>query len=68
MTRKDYVKIAAILLTAYGDVTTINSIIRRIANMLSEDNPRFDRARFYQACGFQVPPAHAIVPDFESAR
>ena len=62
MTRKDYVLIAA----ALRDTLLINcpsaeylagaeaasySAASRVADALSRENPRFDRARFLQACG-----------------
>ena len=52
MTRKDYVKIAAILRSA-GIAETDDqpfSLMAAFGDMLAEDNPRFDRARFEQAC------------------
>jgi hypothetical protein len=57
MTRKDYVRIAAALAKARRLCETQNQ--RRgveraalcIGVELAADNPRFDRARFYVACG-----------------
>lgn len=56
MTRKDYVLLAAALhrtkpevncdLTAQWEID-----VRAIATALANTNPRFDRARFLEACG-----------------
>lgn len=58
MTRKDYVLIADILKNNREDFikgedgfTVIEIIANQMANALEEDNPRFDRARFLEACG-----------------
>lgn len=56
MTRKDYVLIAdALKHAAACDPGTEGGGIYRaavcIADALAADNPRFDRARFLQACG-----------------
>jgi len=69
MTRKDYVAIAAALNggSIVGAPQTCGSAddfmrgareqaanyIYRIADVMAQDNPRFDRARFLQACGVQ---------------
>lgn len=47
MTRKDYVKIAEALRLAIG----LDDAIERIAVVMKEDNPRFDRDRFLRAVG-----------------
>ena len=55
MTRKDYVKIAAII----KDIDTDNTsqvyrkrlVAEKIAEVLAEDSPRFDRDKFLSACG-----------------
>ncbi len=46
MTKKDYVKIAAVL----RDTTAPDYIVDAFADMLARDNPAFDRARFIAAC------------------
>ena len=50
MSRKDYVKIAAIIksMGACGERTTM---VAKFERMLSEDNPNFDSERFTNACG-----------------
>ena len=56
MTRKDYVKIAEVLRSAnethgkHGHWHVVHEIEQKLANVLAEDNPRFDRERFYKAC------------------
>jgi len=58
MTRKDYVMIAEILKFNQKDFiegedgfALIGILAHQFANRLQEDNPRFDRARFLNACG-----------------
>jgi hypothetical protein len=52
MTRKDYVLIAEIVVSAYYlDADQKETIAKDFADSLSMDNPRFDRARFLNACG-----------------
>ena len=56
MTRKDYEKIAGVIMThrkfdSGNGSATIASIADSIAAVLSADNPRFDSARFFLACG-----------------
>jgi len=60
MTRKDYEKIAAVFADykRYSEnwnsafrMTAIREFAPRICDMLAQDNPRFDRARFLKACG-----------------
>lgn len=58
MTRKDYVMIADTIKTARkveGDAGAILVSVAHLANTLATeleiDNPRFDRARFLDACG-----------------
>lgn len=64
MTRKDYVKIAAVLNETRGAPQGNGSEsdaalfqwtqdVAAIAYLLAADNPRFDRARFYKACGME---------------
>lgn len=64
MTRKDYEKIASVF-NAYkvnptvenqfecGFATAIHNLAESTAYMLSQDNPRFNRARFLKACGIE---------------
>lgn len=60
MTKKDYIRIAAALKLSHpggiwGVLPTTDQLYRRIVQAvgdeLSRDNPRFDRARFREACG-----------------
>lgn len=65
MTRKDYVLIAQAIKWEHDtpgiDGERERAIVERaqfnmastIANALRTDNPRFDRERFMQACGFE---------------
>ena len=47
MTKKDYIKIAAILKDHQCKCV---DLVSDFANMLSEDNPHFDEKRFREAC------------------
>ena len=67
MTKKDYIKIAAILAEAKPDSERLKDyhadnvvdalelqwgrIVRKIADALLSDNPCFDPSRFLKACG-----------------
>ena len=59
MTRKDYERFAAMLagelaLARFADDDRdyrVRNIILSTADIFAQDNPRFDRDRFYQACG-----------------
>lgn len=60
MTRKDYVLIAEVIKTQielslkFGEDDArygAQNIAYDLASKLSQDNPRFDRSRFLQACG-----------------
>ena len=67
MTRKDYVKFAAMLkamhITCDRDIKNghtpdnpniiVSCIEYRIADILETDNPNFDRERFLTACGVE---------------
>lgn len=64
MTRKDYVAIAA-MFNKRGELarniqntavrlTHYREIAGDLADVLAQDNPRFDRARFLKACGIQA--------------
>jgi hypothetical protein len=54
MTRKDYVRIAAILSDARTinlfSAETVDRLVEHFARMLAADNPRFDPDRFAAAC------------------
>jgi len=55
MTRKDYQLIAEVFAN-FGQMIELEETIgaeiaRELANVLQNDNPRFDRARFLDACG-----------------
>ena len=56
MTRKDYVKIADVMNRRFEESTSIQELngvvktINTLADMLAEDNERFIRARFTNAC------------------
>ena len=55
MSRKDYIALASAL--SYFQSTTkvsekaYNELTQAIADVCVDDNPRFDRRRFYTACG-----------------
>jgi len=56
MTKKDYIKIAAVLARHNGNFPTwytANDVMRALTNdmiaMLAEDNPHFDEERFLRA-------------------
>lgn len=57
MSRKHYQKVADILAgeLAYYPSAPVHHTVRRIAlslaDMFKQDNARFDRAKFYAACG-----------------
>jgi len=54
MTKKDYIKIAAILVkirAQFLDSKVIDEIAFDLAYMFAEDNPLFDEERFYEAAG-----------------
>lgn len=56
MTRKDYIKIADIVrhgkqqFASHGHWHAVRFFEVALTEMLAQDNPRFDRARFAQAC------------------
>lgn len=59
MTRKHYQAIANIVRELGGqkDIgvdgqSALFAMTRKLADMMEEENPRFDRARFVRACGF----------------
>ena len=61
MTKKDYVAIPAAVHKAHTQHNGFNVSLRpvqtmslyagNLADMLQQENPRFDRARFLEACG-----------------
>lgn len=57
MTKKDYIKIAALLkrhrdsILELSEDDILDSIAFDLAYVFSEDNPRFDEERFYEAAG-----------------
>jgi len=61
MTRKDYKAFAAefrplVIRSASEPSTehhTMLLVVGRTADIFARDNPRFDRARFYTACGYE---------------
>lgn len=66
MTRRDYVALAEGLLAARPEnylndpglssraIAQWEKDVRTIANVLARDNGRFDRGRFYRACGADI--------------
>lgn len=56
MTRKDYIKAASqireqrTLARTKGDRKIVDALQQSLASMFAQDNPRFDRTRFDQAC------------------
>ena len=53
MTRKDYIATAAILESVKGEIPThIHfTLVDQFAEMMEQDNPRFDSKRFFSASG-----------------
>jgi hypothetical protein len=58
MTRKDYVLIAEIIGDLMKDFNnggddsiSLSLVAHELSDVLEADNPRFDRARFLDACG-----------------
>ena len=61
MTRKDYVKIAEVLRKRLEVTESVLQWVRTcvsFADMLRQDNERFDEIKFYEACGFQEAIGH----------
>ncbi len=56
MTQKDYVRLAAALLASRppyhltAALAAWGETVRAIADTLAEDNPRFNREKFYASC------------------
>ena len=68
MTQKDYITIAAALLTVRNSYAphwdanlfrACNDHAKQLAHLLAQDNPHFDRARFLKACGATQESSHA---------
>lgn len=58
MTKKHYKAIAKILFNGNRDdkyAFVIYPIMQDLANYFAQDNPRFDRERFLEACGYELP-------------
>ena len=63
MTKKDYELIAQAISVEYQETNpdtnndieaqTIVTVTNRIADYLSMENPRFDRNKFFKACGIE---------------
>lgn len=58
MTRKDYQKFAEMLKkqmeeVPYSHAYIMQGTIKEIADIFQRDNPRFNRQRFYEACGLE---------------
>jgi hypothetical protein len=59
MTKKDYMKIAAMIKNTYGTLECSDSgmeyclsdLVQGLAVVFASDNPRFDQGRFLKACG-----------------
>lgn len=53
MTKKDYIKIAAIIASMrdWPKDDLLDQLAFDLAYVFSEDNPRFDEERFYEAAG-----------------
>tara|TARA_R100001143_G_scaffold30498_1_gene29750 strand:- start:2251 stop:2421 length:171 start_codon:yes stop_codon:yes gene_type:complete len=52
LSRKHYKAVAEIL-SHYpeGDISPLEVMVIQFADMFAQDNPRFDRGLFYEACG-----------------
>ena len=59
MMQKDYIKFAAIFASKLGYKTldsvadyqdTIRGVMKDVACIFAQDNPKFDRDKFYRAC------------------
>ncbi len=51
MSRQDYILLASVIFEAKAEGLSIDETAERLAEKLLKDNPRFDTARFLQACG-----------------
>ena len=52
MTKKDYVKFAAMFADIYRSdcAPVVENLIEATADIFAADDPRFDREKFYKAC------------------
>jgi len=50
MTRNDYVKIANVLCGMEVNETFLE-VLKRLAEVFKNDNARFNKVRFFEACG-----------------
>lgn len=55
MTKKDYIKIAKAIARTPMDQFARSVVAEALAKALHEDNPRFDRQRFIEACRYDGP-------------
>lgn len=56
MTKKDYIKIADIISNLFDEAPeTIAELVDELSIMFENDNQKFDRSRFYNACGVIAP-------------
>ena len=55
MTKKDYIAFARMIRVNMRklDGFTRDFVINSIAQVFENDNPRFNRAKFYEACGYK---------------
>ena len=63
MSKKDFEQIAAAIrrqINMQGSSRGVQDTLRTLANVFGENNPRFDRARFFNACDY----AAAYAPHF----
>ncbi len=51
MTRKHYVMLARVIERNAANSFDVFMLAHDLANELKNDNPRFDRAKFLEACG-----------------
>ena len=57
MTRKDYVKVSQLIRNAYtrecNKEFTLEILAEELAEYFQSDNPNFDEAKFFEACGLE---------------
>lgn len=57
MTKKDYVALAKALRNHLDEATDPfqwGAVVHAVAGVLREDNPRFDKPKFMDACGWET--------------
>ena len=59
MTRRDYVKFAGLISRhatrkSKAEKDLVRDVAKGMADIFSEDNPRFNVDRFYKACGIET--------------